>query len=78
LVHGFRCHDNIVPNAKCQRVLVLALFLLLFVALNDNMKKCVQNYPFTMFALRQIWPPATWNEPLPRSALNGEQAVKVT
>jgi len=23
-VHGFRCYDNIVPNAKCQRVLVLA------------------------------------------------------
>jgi len=26
-VHGFRCYDNIAPNAKCQRVLVLALFL---------------------------------------------------
>ena len=24
-VHGFRCYDNIAPNAKCQRVLVLAL-----------------------------------------------------
>jgi len=24
-VHGFRCCDNIVPNAKCQRVLILAL-----------------------------------------------------
>ena len=23
-VHGFRCYDNIAPNAKCQRVLVLA------------------------------------------------------
>ena len=22
-VHGFRCYDNIAPNAKCQRVLVL-------------------------------------------------------
>ena len=21
-VHGFRCYDNITPNAKCQRVLV--------------------------------------------------------
>ena len=21
LVHGFRCYDNIAPNAKCQRVL---------------------------------------------------------
>jgi len=27
LVHGFRCYDNIAPNAKCQRVLVLALWL---------------------------------------------------
>ena len=26
-VHRFRCCDNIVPNAKCQRVLVLALCL---------------------------------------------------
>jgi len=26
-VHGFRCYDNIAPNAKCQRVLVLALCL---------------------------------------------------
>jgi len=26
-VHGFRCYDNIAPNANCQRVLVLALCL---------------------------------------------------
>jgi len=26
-VHGFRCCGNIAPNAKCQRVLVLALCL---------------------------------------------------
>ena len=26
-VHGFRRHDNIAPNAKCQRVLVLTLCL---------------------------------------------------
>jgi len=26
-VHGLRCYDNIMPNAKCQRVLVLALCL---------------------------------------------------
>ena len=24
-MHGFRCYDNIAPNAKCQRVVVLAL-----------------------------------------------------
>jgi len=26
-VHGFRCYDNIAPNAKCQRILVLTLCL---------------------------------------------------
>jgi len=26
-LHGFRCYDNIAPKAKCQQVLVLALFL---------------------------------------------------
>ena len=26
-MHGFRCYDNIAPKAKCQRVLVLALCL---------------------------------------------------
>jgi len=29
LVDGFRCYDNIAPNAKCQRVSVLALCLVL-------------------------------------------------
>jgi len=29
-VHGFRCYDNIASNAKCQRVLVLALCLVSF------------------------------------------------
>jgi len=28
-VHGFRCYDNIAPNAKCQRVLVLAVCLVI-------------------------------------------------
>jgi len=28
-VHEFRCYDNTAPNAKCQRVLVLALCLVL-------------------------------------------------
>jgi len=32
-VHGFRCYDNIYANAKCQRVLVLALYLVVFVSL---------------------------------------------
>ena len=29
-VHGFRCYDNIAPNTKCQRVLVLAPCLVAF------------------------------------------------
>jgi len=29
-VHAFRCYDNIAPNAKCPRVLVLALRLVVF------------------------------------------------
>ena len=28
-VHGFRCYDNIAPNVKCQRVLVLSLCLVM-------------------------------------------------
>ena len=28
-VHGFRCYNNIVPNVKCQRVLVFTLCLVL-------------------------------------------------
>jgi len=37
-VHGFRCYDNIPPNAKCQRVLVLALCLvaIAIVIINAN------------------------------------------
>jgi len=30
-VHGFGCYDNIAPNAKCQRVLVLALRLVIII-----------------------------------------------
>jgi len=38
-VHGFRCYDNIVPNAKCQRLLVLALCLVcLLVMCNTAMQ----------------------------------------
>ena len=25
-VHGFRCYDNLAPNAKCQRVLIYSLY----------------------------------------------------
>jgi len=35
-VHRFRCYDNIAPNAKCQRVLVLALRLVELIENNDD------------------------------------------
>jgi len=28
-VHGFRCYDDIVPNANCQRLLVIAICLVI-------------------------------------------------
>jgi len=33
-LHGFRCSDNIALNAKCQRVLVLALCLVISALVN--------------------------------------------
>jgi len=30
-VHGFHCYDNVAPNAKCQRLRVLVLCLVIFV-----------------------------------------------
>jgi len=38
--HGFRCYDNIPPNAKCQRVLVLALCPVLCAANNFYLVLC--------------------------------------
>ena len=35
-VHGFCYYDNIAPNAKCQRVLVLALCLVVTVQLEEE------------------------------------------
>jgi len=37
-VHGFRCYDNIASNAKCQRVLVLAVCLVRFVPILKSRK----------------------------------------
>jgi len=38
-VHGFHCYDNIIPNEKCQRLLVLALCLVcLLVMCNTAMQ----------------------------------------
>ena len=44
-VDGFRCYDNVAPNAKCQRVLVLALCLVESIVvsvavLNADVKGC--------------------------------------
>jgi len=33
-VHEFRCYDNVAPNAKCQRALVLAVCLVLLFSLS--------------------------------------------
>ena len=37
-VHGFRCYDNIAPNAKCQRVLLLSVCLVImsFIVITIN------------------------------------------
>jgi len=32
-MHGFRCYDIIAPNAKCKRLLVLALCLVILLAI---------------------------------------------
>jgi len=41
-VHGFRYYDNIALNAKCQRVLVLALWLVLLVMIDSPNTKMFQ------------------------------------
>jgi len=35
-VNGFRCYDNIAPNAKCQRVLIVALCLVQFSSVTET------------------------------------------
>jgi len=55
-VYGFSCYDNIVPNAKCQRVLVVALFLVLTVVL--KLKDCSKSEAVTddaKLAIFQEW-----------------------
>ena len=55
-VHGFLCYDNIAPNAKCQRVLVLALCLVLLLSPPDMWRQS-----FTVFVgdavneIDEIW-----------------------
>jgi len=44
LVHGFHCCDNIAPNAKCQRLLVLAVCLVCFVFIEKTCGIYVANF----------------------------------
>jgi len=46
-VHGFRCYDNMALNAKCQRVLVLALCLVLVTIFQVNLGQPVPSRPCT-------------------------------
>ena len=40
--HGFCCYDNIAPNAKCQRVLVLALCVI---------ARCIRSHISTQYII---------------------------
>jgi len=61
--HGFRCYDIIAANAKCQRVLVLALCLVL-----DLRWWCHQNDTWKGFLLIEpepdghYWPGSSYNQ----------------
>jgi len=50
-VHRFRCYDNIVPNAKCHRVLVLALCLVYIRNFSHLGKMCCISLNITCFAV---------------------------
>jgi len=41
-VHGFRCYDNIVPNVKCQQVLVLTHRVINFIRFTQNLEVVVK------------------------------------
>ena len=50
-VDGFRCYDNIVPNAKCQRVLVLALCLVTDNSIMKLANDCTQGRSRNFFGV---------------------------
>jgi len=50
-VHRFHCYDNIVPNAKCQRVLILALWLVMFIFITTTLRAHIYLLP----VLIQTW-----------------------
>jgi len=57
-VHGFHCYDNIAPNAKYQRVLVVALCVFLCVSVTSSTKltKFGSRYLILWFSKREkIW-----------------------
>jgi len=56
-VHGFRCYDNIMSNAKCQQVLVLAVCLVYYVYLNDVECKVINNKTLLIIKKYMLWLP---------------------
>ena len=54
-VHGFRCYDNIAPNAKCQRVVVLALYLVRSILLSAGLPK-------SCWSIDWFWKKTVWVE----------------
>jgi len=50
-MHGFRCYDTITPNAKCHRVLVLALALVDMVFVAFNSFAVVSNFDIAQAAI---------------------------
>ena len=49
-VHGFCCYDNTAPNAKCQRVLVLALCLVPF----GKISYCANVFTVCLYVRRSL------------------------
>jgi len=59
-VHEFRCYDNIAPNAKCQRVLVVVLCLVTTVSCSKNLSVW---HHFRDITTLRTWLPVTLRSP---------------
>ena len=55
---GFRCHDNIAPNAKCERMLVLALCLVVGAVILYTRLQCTAIAPLHDALCQQLSPAA--------------------